>query len=499
MVNKATKSLTTGMKVLGGGSVPTFTLEYLTPCGTKKRGDYETIVVPYIEMGRDPSCAVRFSEDSETVSRKHAAIERTGQDTFIINLSKTNPTLVNGRPVRDRYYLNSGDEIQLSVEGPRLRYNTSREGLSKMGFTSKLNLVMQQSIRPYRTAVIALALVLLTSIAAAGFLIFEMQKTLTLQEELIVAQTELTRAQADSIAAMNAQNADLVRRFQATQQAIEQERQQRNRELQQLEGRIVELREESERLMRSAVVNYADIIEPLKPMIIGISLNYIEMEFAGERQRIDAGGHLMCTGFLIEGGTFVTARHCIDLYETEGSPIMVLANIFEHNGGQVSFHFTGASYDGNVRFDFSNRDLTADYSSDTLVEVEIEGEQVVMREQKFFQGSDWAYMQTRYAHGLKFDKPLSSSLRNGTDLFVLGYSYGMDFRTSGNLEPYFSTARVTLSGIEGGVVQATETGTDKGNSGGPVFTLVDGQPYVIGIVYGGYRNIFLITPMFNLM
>jgi hypothetical protein len=499
MANRATKSLTAGMKILGGANVPTYTLEYLTPNGRKKQGDYETIVVPYVELGRDATCAVRFGEESPTVSRKHAAIDRKGQETFILNLSKSNPTLVNGRPVQDRYFLNNGDEIQLSVEGPRLRYNTTKEGTARMGFTSKLNLVMQQSIRPYRTAVIAMGLVLITSIAVAGYFLTEMQKTLIFQEQLIIAQTELTRAQADSIAAMNAQNADLVRRFQATQQAMDQERRTRDRERQQLEGRIDELREESERLMRSATVNYPDIIDPLKPMVIGMFLNHIEMEFAGELQRVDIGGQLMCTGFLIEGGTFVTARHCIDLFATSGSELMVMANIFEHNGGRVSFHFTGASYDGSVRFDFTNRDLTTDYSPDTFVEVELEGQRIVLREQSFFQGSDWAYMQTRYSHGLKMDKPLSTSLRNGSDLFVLGYSYGMDLRTSGNLEPYFSTARVTLSGVEDGIVQATETGTDKGNSGGPVFTLVDGEPHVIGIVCAGFQNIFLITPVANMM
>jgi len=194
----------------------------------------------------------------------------------------------------------------------------------------------------------------------------------------------------------------------------------------------------------------------------------------------------------------VTARHCIDLFDTSGSELFIMANIFEHNGGRATFNFTGVSYDGSVRFDFSNRDLTSDYSTDSFVEVELEGQRLVLRDQSFFDGSDWAFMQTRYTHGLKFDKPLSTSLRNGSDLFILGYTYGMDMRSSGNLEPYFSTARVTLSGIEDGIVQATETGTDKGNSGGPVFTLVDGDPRVIGIVCGGYRNIFMVTPMANL-
>jgi hypothetical protein len=40
----------------------------------------------------------------------------------ILNLSATNQTLVNGRPVLREWPLNNGDEIQLSADGPRLRF-----------------------------------------------------------------------------------------------------------------------------------------------------------------------------------------------------------------------------------------------------------------------------------------------------------------------------------------------------------------------------------------
>src|SRR5690606_37916589 len=125
MAGSASKALTTGMKALGGGNVPAYTLEHLTASRKHAAGSFDTIIVPYIEMGRDGSAAVRFGDDMATVSRKHASIERKGNDVVLKNLSANNPTLVNGRAVRSEYFLQNGDEIQLSAEGPRMRFNLS--------------------------------------------------------------------------------------------------------------------------------------------------------------------------------------------------------------------------------------------------------------------------------------------------------------------------------------------------------------------------------------
>jgi len=54
-----------------------------------------------------------------------------------------------------------------------------------------------------------------------------------------------------------------------------------------------------------------------------------------------------------------------------------------------------------------------------------------------------------------------------------------------------------LSGIEDGVIQAAEAGSDGGNSGGPVFTLHEGEATVIGIVTGAYAKIDYVTPIGN--
>ena len=97
------------MTVLKGGNVPAFTLEYLTPSKRKKPGEYETIVIPYIEIGRANECNIQYANDILTVSRRHAAIERKEDGYYIVQLSQTNPTLINGQTVNKEKLLSNGD------------------------------------------------------------------------------------------------------------------------------------------------------------------------------------------------------------------------------------------------------------------------------------------------------------------------------------------------------------------------------------------------------
>ncbi|MFO7798987.1 MAG: FHA domain-containing protein [Rhodohalobacter sp.] len=518
MANRATQSIGTGMKILSGANIPTYTLEYLTSTEKKNQGSFETIVVPYVELGRDNKCGVTFGDDTPTVSRKHAAIERKGDETFIINLSKSNPTLVNGRPVENKYFLNNGDEIQLSVEGPRLRYNTTKAGTAKIGFTNKMNLVMKQAIKPYKTAAVSFLMIFILAMSGSGYMIYNLTLETEMQSQLLAEQDLISREQAETIASLNASNSALAENFEISQQQIEQDRQRMLRDREQFERELAAIKERSQRQLDSlrnvsGGVNYADVIEELKPYVMAISIEGLETNFNGERNSYTYEPNISCTGFLMDGGIFVTARHCVDMYGTDEGTTDRQANLIEHSGGSATYSFTAESYDGSKRLQFSNKDLVQDDSMDRFIPQNLPGNRSgSLRIADFFSGADWAYMQTDYSDGMAFDKPLSGNLRNGTDLFVLGYSYGAEFRVEGNLEPYFSTAKVTLSGLQDGTVHVTEVGWDSGNSGGPVFTMQNGQPTVIGIVTGGYlqasisqqgdvvmtpTSINVVTPLMN--
>jgi len=104
---------------------PYFTLEHQMGSRYHHVGEYQKINAEQVEIGRDPSCGVRFDENFETVSRRHAAIIREGSHWKLVPLSQTNPSFINGQIVQRAWYLQNGDEIQCAVNGPRFVFRTS--------------------------------------------------------------------------------------------------------------------------------------------------------------------------------------------------------------------------------------------------------------------------------------------------------------------------------------------------------------------------------------
>ncbi len=481
---KATQALTSGLKFMGGGAVSAYTLEYLSDSKRHRAGTYETIVVPYIEMGRQNSCAVRFDDDLGTVSRKHAAIEKRGNDFVIKNLSTTNPTLVNGKPVGNEYYLKNGDEIQLSYEGPKMRFNVSDTGTAKMGMTKRLNLVMQQAVKPYKMAAMGLAAFVIVLAGGGVYGFIQLNKENIELAEKIEFQKTITQAQSDSLAALNKKNEQLISEVQKSKSEIKnqfaRERQRLMKQNEELQKSFSEFKSKA-----GSATNYAEIIEPLKNKTLALYLTGFSVDGPNgpEAQQLDP--QCMCTGFMLDGGIFVTARHCIDALISMSEDL----NFADHSGLNVTTHFKAKSYDGQYEFDFTDDGMHADFSGDQLKQVNYKGKTGTMRIPDYFHGKDWAFVQTDYNDGMAYDPSLSLNLKAGTQLFVLGYSYGTQYRESGNMEPYFSTAKVTQSGIEQGTIRVTEAGWDGGNSGGPVFTLGEnGEPVVIGLVTGKYQQ-----------
>ena len=113
--------------LMGGSHRQYYILEYRSSSKYHHTGETQKIIVDQVELGRDPRCQIRFDDSFTSVSRRHAAIVRDGSAWKLVHLSKTNPTLLNGRPVADEWYLQNGDEIQLSSNGPRLGFIIPQE------------------------------------------------------------------------------------------------------------------------------------------------------------------------------------------------------------------------------------------------------------------------------------------------------------------------------------------------------------------------------------
>ena len=116
-------SVGAGLKSLvGNGDKRYSILVHKVTTSYHKAGESQQIILDEIELGRDPKCQVRFDETFSTVSRRHAAIVRDGDNWKLIQLSKTNSTYLNGHRIESEWYLQNGDEIQLSTNGPKLGF-----------------------------------------------------------------------------------------------------------------------------------------------------------------------------------------------------------------------------------------------------------------------------------------------------------------------------------------------------------------------------------------
>lgn len=495
-----TQAMLTGAKIIGGADVPAYTLTYLSNTNLHKQGDYETIVIPYIEVGRDKSCAVQFGDDTPTVSRKHAAIERQNPTTIIIkNLSQNNPTLVNSRPIKSEWYLNNGDIVQFSMEGPRLRFNISATGTAKMGFTSKAKLVAQQAIKPYKTALGILGLIFLIAISTLTYYIFETKKEFGKYIELNEQQKKELK---EKVASNDKKAVEAAKKHSQEVDKIKKE----------YSGRILSLQAEIGKV-KNTVINRppsdsntsvkaplpTSIQDDIKNQVYFLKVKNIRLEVDNKSE--DWQGGWTGTGFLLSDGRFVTARHCIQgwrfLKSVEDRAGMIV-NLVENNGGRVVVDFEATSGNGNtISFQYDSKSKNGISLNDRTDRTESFGDKQIKL--AGLNANDWAVI-TSYNHsGTKSSVQTSiefaSNPKAQVEVHILGFSYGDDLQ--GRVpKPLYSKSMVAQDGLTKGIINVTNRNFGPGNSGGPVF-ISDGSTYkVIGIVSAGLGSeIGMIVPI----
>jgi len=400
---KPTQALRTGMTILRGGNVPAYTLEFMSPARRKKVGDYETIVIPYIELGRANNCNIQFGDENPTVSRRHAAIERRENTFYLLQLSQTNPTLINGQTIGKEMQLNNGDEIQLSMEGPKLRFNATPTGTASMGYTQKIGLMTRQALRPYKSLVMVLLFLFIAVGAAGAFFIYKgMQQNKGLQTE--IDRAENSRIQ-DSI-----KYAEILKR---SQDVIAQ--QVNDNSL--LKTTVLDVNNELDNLKRfidtTEFIEYSkkDAYKDLKDNIYYLEVIEISTRFPnGVIGNINTGWS--GTAFLCDDGKLFTARHCIQGWRFSADDASNLINFAELNGGTVGIKYRAKSANDEIIFDYA--DVLLDDSEDLI----LTGETVIDKNEtqdyvlKFASSydSDWAYYQTNKVSNIHYDKDLSLNL-----------------------------------------------------------------------------------------
>ncbi|MCU0448661.1 MAG: FHA domain-containing protein [Bernardetiaceae bacterium] len=490
-------TLKTSLKVLGQGAVPAYTLEHLTTSQAHARGQVQTIVVDYIELGRDRACAVRFADDQTTVSRRHAALERQGNQVTLLHLSATNQTFVNGQPVTGRQPLQNGQVIQLSPTGPQLRFNISANGTAALGFTHRFKLVAQQAVRPYRALVISLLVLLVAAVGGGGFALYRLfdqtlaqtreieqlkaqgQRYLTEISQQLEAERERSRQLASSLAGTTLANGELLSRLRVVE----------NRPL----PRPVVMAPPAPADGEVARAAY----EQFKNQVMYLRVSGFQLLMPnGELEQVDMNWE--GTGFLLADGRLVTARHCIQAwrYLSTGAngKTEQAVNILEQSGAEPIITFDVFSPEGK-KGTFTYKDVRLDDSGDQVYQVPTDGPDTVNIKIALPDASDWAYVRFPGASSLPPDPDLARRLAVGSPVVVLGYSYGIDLQGD-QLKPVLSQSRVAIEGLTNGVITLSDRNFESGNSGGPVLAAnAQGQYQAVGIVSSGRGSVGFVVPI----
>jgi len=428
-------SVGAGMGALMGASGRTyFILEHKTSSKYHQAGESQKIIVDQVELGRDASCQVRFDESFETVSRKHAAIVRDGENWKLIHLSHSNPTLVNGHPINGSYYLQTGDEIQLSVGGPRLGFIVpqGRQALtSSIGLTERMSLFRKQALRPYKTALTIMGIVFVLAVAGLA----AWNYSLGVKNDLLAQKTEEQelqlkgyQSQLDSLgterASLEAQQRELeakLRNSDGNTEALKAQLTNVNGQLSRVNASFYKVKSDLDNLSNSLVAestenaklnnaiidvnakqsdrfpksqynedtdsadeqddNASGDLKDYYDYIYTIKVDRIEIEYNGTK--FDPGiqvSDIICgTGFMLSNGMFVTDRQNIEPWiysntEWKDSWRKLLAIYKRAENCNIIIHYRAYSTKGTGKpLTFTNEDFKMNKLNDMqFTEIEVD-------------------------------------------------------------------------------------------------------------------------------
>ncbi len=498
-MSRATRNIRTGVKLLVGGKTSPFTLEFLTDTGKHAANTSQVVVVPYIELGRDRNCGIRFGEDTPTVSRKHASLERKGSQVNIVNLSATNQTLVNGRPVLREWPLNNGDEIQLSADGPRLRFIGSA-GKASLAFTARMQLFARQALRPYRYALLGLAALLVGAVALAAWLLYRVNadkdnlQQLAQSIEAQLAAQQQARARGDSVAlaertrlaeklaVANQENENFQKSLAAQSKVLRALTRPRPAAVPTTKAAVV-----APSGADAVVMARRNAVYALHVLLTVTDRHGKVLELADEGGRpVRMENYLVGTGtgFMLDDGRFLTARRWVEPWaypRDEKDVLNLYANFVHHNGGKASVKLVAAA-PGGPELTLTGDQFGVNRAADRPVVGNFGfGEGKIAVADPAGDGG-WAVCKVS-APGLAV--ATKEPPGPGTRVHLLGYEIPADTEAGPAGNPTYSRLALGPADRATGYWSVGEESPEPGNFGGPVFVLQEGVPLVTGMLVPG--------------
>lgn len=466
-------SIGAGMKsVFGGGGRTYYMLVHKVSSKYHKAGESQPIIVDQIEIGRDSKCQVRFDESFTTVSRRHAAIVKDGDKWKLVQLSTTNSTYLNGQKVHKEWYLQNGDEIQLSTNGPKLGFvvpEGEKGKVSSIGLTARLNLFRQQALRPYKTALTVMASVLLLVIVGATWGLVNADKRIkadSIQIAQLMKQKETDSIAMDSLGRMLDEN---IKKLKESALKIDS-----------LGKKLASTQYQLRKMQVNANVSSSMLSQ------------YANSTYYLQFQASFLGNTLGCsgTGFLLEDGRFVTAQHCVNLamFPQRSQALFALIALAKYQPSLVTYKIIATSPNDQFEMTFTPNDNPFHWGSldyRCITSIELNGVPYPVYASYQLDYRDYAWLQTNKKGNIPIDAEFSKNMPAGTKLSILGFPQGEGAEKLTNITPLFSESAVAREGLnEKGCIQLSNDETDHGNSGGPVFAVHNGKAVVVGILSG---------------
>lgn len=501
--------------MLAGGKASPFTLEFLTDTGKHAANTSQVVVVPYIELGRDHNCGIRFGEDTPTVSRKHASLERKEGRVHILNLSATNQTLVNGRPVLREWPLNNGDEIQLSADGPRLRFIGSA-GKAPLAFTARMQLFARQALRPYRYALLGIGALVGAGTVLAGWLLYRVNadkkdfRQMTQSIEAQLAAQQQARARGDSVAlaertrlaerlaAANLENENFQKSLAAQSKVLRALT--RPRPAASSPAKATAATPATASGADGAVMARREAVYALHVLLTVTDRHGKVLELADEGGRpVRMDNYLVGTGtgFVLGDGRFLTARRWVEpwAYPRDEKDVLPLyANFVHHNGGKASVKLV-ATAPGGPSLTLPGEGFAVNRAADRPVVSNFgfgEGKIAVADPAA---DAGWATCKVPVTGLSATTRELPKA---GTRVHLLGYEIPADAEAGPPGNPTYARLTLGMPDRATGHWPVGEEPVEPGNFGGPVFVLHEGVPFVAGMLVPGPDRKGRVVPVSSL-
>ncbi len=396
--------------IMGSKGRTYFLLEMKEAVGKMAAGKTFTFTSDYIELGRSATATMNFA-DNLYVSRMHAAIVKEGAFYFLKNFSKTNPTLLNGAAIEDQHILKNGDEIQLSMEGPKMGFllppnNTA----NSLPLSIRMQAFAKGAIQPYKKALLISSCFFLLILGGVGYWLFQYMNK--------VKGQSIEIAKANATLATKNEKIKEVQDFFKSETACTQEEitilkqksfsekqkllgllKQKEEELHQLtiernknkalQQQINQLLAEREKNKDTRLTKVSKLLKKYEADLYEIEIEKITFHAKGVTpkelaiyNRYFKEYKWQGTGFLLNDGRFFTTRQVIQpwLYLQDEQDEQVLYNVLQHNlpAAKITVHFLATAADGTT-LRFNSQQFKTDETPINAYKIDFKNQKVIVR------------------------------------------------------------------------------------------------------------------------